>query len=86
MRDAVIVGAVRKPLGRRGGVRRNVPAELSAQVLNALMRRTGVDCALADDVLWGCVSQVGEQAANIGRRSTASAGPRSRRRISPWPP
>ncbi|HWG93211.1 MAG TPA: acetyl-CoA C-acetyltransferase, partial [Mycobacteriales bacterium] len=59
MRDAVIVGAVRTPTGKRNGGLAGVhSADLSALVLQALVERTGVDPALVDDVVWGCVSQV----------------------------
>jgi acetyl-CoA acyltransferase len=75
MRDAVIVGAVRTPVGRRNGGLAGVhPADLSAVVLRALAERTGFDPADVEDVLWGCVSQVGEQSWNIGRSSVLAAG------------
>ncbi|MCD0483992.1 thiolase family protein [Streptacidiphilus sp. ASG 303] len=75
MRDAVIVDAVRTPVGRRGGALAGIhPADLSAHVLNALAARTGLDPALVDDVVWGCVSQVGEQTACIGRYAVLAAG------------
>jgi acetyl-CoA acyltransferase len=75
MRDAVIVEAVRTPLGKRNGALAGVhPVELSAHVLKALVERTGIDPALVDDVVWGCVSQVGEQTLNLGRSAVLSAG------------
>ncbi|AXI79097.1 thiolase family protein [Peterkaempfera bronchialis] len=75
MRDAVIVDAVRSPVGRRGGALAGIhPADLSAHVLRALAERTGLDPALVDDVVWGCVSQVGEQTACIGRYAVLAAG------------
>ncbi len=75
MRDAVIVAAVRTPVGRRGGVLAAVhPVDLSATVLRALVERTGIDPGLVDDVIWGCVSQVGEQTFNIGRSAVLAAG------------
>lgn len=75
MRDAVIVEAVRTPVGRRNGALSSVhPADLSAHVLRALVDRTGVDPALVDDVIWGCVSQVGEQTFDIARTAVLSAG------------
>jgi acetyl-CoA acyltransferase len=75
MRDAVIVQAVRTPVGRRGGVLSGVHAvDLSAMVLQALANRTGIDPGLVDDVIWGCVSQVGEQSSNIGRNAVLAAG------------
>src|SRR5712664_2688288 len=63
MRDAVIVAAVRTPVGKRNGALAGVhPVDLSAHVLNALAERAGLaDPAEVDDVIWGCVSQVGEQ-------------------------
>ena len=75
MRDAVIVAAVRTPVGRRGGVLAGVhPVDLSATVLRALVDRTGIDPGLVDDVIWGCVSQVGEQTFNVGRSAVLAAG------------
>ena len=75
MRDAVIVEAVRTPVGRRGGALAGThPADLSATVLRALQTRTGIDPALVDDVIWGCVSQVGEQTFDIARTAVLSAG------------
>jgi len=75
MRDAVIVAAVRTPTGRRGGALADVhPADLSAAVLSAVVDRTGLDPALVDDAVWGCVSQVGEQTFDIARTAVLSAG------------
>jgi acetyl-CoA acyltransferase len=75
MRDAVIVEAVRTPVGKRNGGLSGVhPAALSAHVLNALVQRAGVEPALVDDVIWGCVSQVGEQTFDIARTAVLSAG------------
>jgi acetyl-CoA acyltransferase len=75
MRDAVIVEAVRTPVGKRNGGLSGVhPADLSAHVLNSLVQRAGVDPALVDDVIWGCVSQVGEQTFDIGRTAVLTAG------------
>jgi len=75
MRDAVIVGAVRTPIGRRkGGLAGVHPVDLSAHVLRALAERTGFDPAEVEDVVWGCVSQVGEQSWNIGRNAVLAAG------------
>jgi acetyl-CoA acyltransferase len=77
MRDAVIVDAVRTPIGRGkpGGALSGMhPVDLSAHVLRSLAERTGLDPALVDDVVWGCVSQVGEQAGSIGRYSVLAAG------------
>jgi acetyl-CoA acyltransferase len=73
--EAVIVEAVRSPVGKRNGALSGVhPAELSAQVLNALVQRAGVDPALVDDVIWGCVMQAGEQALDIARTAVLTAG------------
>ena len=75
MRDAVIVGAVRTPVGRRGGGLADVhPVDLSGQVLAALAERTGFDPGDVDDVIWGCVSQAGEQSWNVGRSAVLAAG------------
>uniref|UniRef100_A0AAU1M1T7 Thiolase family protein n=1 Tax=Streptomyces sp. NBC_00148 TaxID=2903626 RepID=A0AAU1M1T7_9ACTN len=75
MRDAVIVEAVRTPVGRRNGGLSSVhPVDLSAYVLQALAERSGIDPAQVDDVIWGCVAQVREQALNIGRNAVLSAG------------
>ena len=75
MREAVIVEAVRTPVGKRNGKLKNThPVELLGHVLNALIDRTGIDPALVDDVITGCVDQVGEQAVNIGRNAWLSAG------------
>ena len=75
MRETVIVGAVRTPVGKRnGGLSDQHAADLSALVLNELVERTGVDPDIIDDVVWGCVSQVGDQSSNIGRYSVLAAG------------
>lgn len=75
MRDAVIVDAVRAPIGRRRGALSGIhPADLSAHVLEALVERTGVEPAIVDDVLWGCVSQASEQAGNVARTAVLAAG------------
>jgi acetyl-CoA acyltransferase len=75
MRDAVIVEAVRTPVGKRNGRLSGVhPADLSAHVLQAVVERTGIDPALVDDVIWGCVNQVGEQTFDIARTAVLSAG------------
>jgi acetyl-CoA acyltransferase len=75
MRDAVIVEAVRTPTGKRNGGLAGVhPADLSAHVLRAIAERSGVDPARVDDVIWGCVSQVGEQTFDIARTAALSAG------------
>jgi acetyl-CoA acyltransferase len=76
MRDAVIVTAVRTPVGKRNGALAGVhPVDLSAHVLNALAERAGLaDPAEVDDVIWGCVSQVGEQTFDIARNAVLAAG------------
>jgi len=75
MRDAVIVGAVRSPVGRRrGGLSGVHPVDLSAHVLRALAERAGFDPADVDDVIWGNVMQVGEQSWNVGRSAVLAAG------------
>jgi acetyl-CoA acyltransferase len=75
MRDAVIVEAVRTPIGKRNGGLSGVhPADLSAVVLNAVMSRAGVDPDEVDDVIWGCVQGVDEQSACIARTAVLSAG------------
>ncbi|MFT4233177.1 MAG: thiolase family protein [Leucobacter sp.] len=75
MREAVIVEAVRTPVGRRGGGLSGVhPVELGARVLEALVDRAGVDPAIVEDVIWGCVTTIGEQSSNIGRWTALAAG------------
>ena len=75
MRDAVIVEAVRTPVGRRNGAYKDThPVDLSAHVLEALAERSGIDPAVVDDVIWGTVGQVGEQAFNVGRNAVLGAG------------
>lgn len=75
MRDAVIVDAVRAPIGRRRGALSGIhPADLSAHVLEALVERTGIDPAVVDNVVWGCVSQAAEQAGNVARTAVLAAG------------
>jgi acetyl-CoA acyltransferase len=74
-RDAVIVTALRTPVGRRGGALADVhPVDLGATVLRGLVERTGLDPALIDDVIWGCVTQTGDQAVNIARSTVLAAG------------
>ena len=75
MPTAVIVDAIRTPLGRRNGKLKDWhPVDLAAETLKALIDRTGIDPAIVDDVVMGCVMQVGEQAANIGRNAVLAAG------------
>jgi acetyl-CoA acyltransferase len=69
------VAAVRTPVGKRNGGLSGVhPVDLSGQVLQALAARTGLDPAVVDDVIWGCVSQVGEQTFDIARNAVLAAG------------
>jgi acetyl-CoA acetyltransferase family protein len=73
--DAVIVDAVRTPAGKRGGSLSGWhPAEVAAELLVALQTRTGIDPALVDDVIMGCVTQVGPQSTNIARTAVLAAG------------
>jgi acetyl-CoA acyltransferase len=77
MRRAVIVDVVRSPFGRArpGGALEGLhPVDLYAQVLRALVQRTGVDPATIEDVITGCVIQVAEQSGNIGRQAVLAAG------------
>jgi len=75
VRDAVIVAALRSPVGKRNGGLSGVhPADLSAHVLRGLAERSGVDPAQIDDVIWGCVSQAGEQTGDIARTALLAAG------------
>ncbi|BCI54361.1 acyl-CoA dehydrogenase [Mycolicibacterium litorale] len=75
MRETVIVEAVRTPVGKRnGGLAGMHAADLSAVVLNELILRAGVEPDVIDDVIWGCVSQVGDQSSNIGRFAVLAAG------------
>jgi acetyl-CoA acyltransferase len=75
LREAVIVEALRTPTGRRNGKLKDWhPVDLLAQVLSALVKKTGLDASLIDDVIVGCVSQVGEQSLNVGRNAVLAAG------------
>ena len=75
MATAVIVDAVRTPLGRRNGALRDWhPVDLTAHVLRALVERNDLDPAFVDDVVAGCVSQTGEQALNLARNAALAAG------------
>jgi acetyl-CoA C-acetyltransferase len=75
MVDAFIVDAVRTPVGRRGGgLAAAHPADLGAHVLAALVRRTGIDPAAVDDVIFGCVDTIGPQAGDIARTAWLAAG------------
>lgn len=75
MREAVIVEAVRTPLGKRGGKLKDVPpADLLAAALTELVSRSKIDPGAVDDVITGCVSQAGEQSLNVGRYAWLAAG------------
>jgi acetyl-CoA acetyltransferase family protein len=77
MREAVIVDAVRTPLGRgkpTGALHPVHAVDLAARPLRALVERTGLDPAKVEDVIMGCVSQVGEQSINVGRNAALAAG------------
>jgi acetyl-CoA acyltransferase len=75
MTDAVIVDAVRTPGGKRNGKLRNWhAADLASEPLKALVERSDLDPALVDDVIMGCVMQVGEQSLNVGRNAVLAAG------------
>jgi len=75
MPTAVIVDAVRTPLGRRNGKLKDVhPVDLAAHVLRALVERNDLDPALVEDVIMGCVSQVGAQSLNVARCAALGAG------------
>ena len=74
-RDAVIVEAVRTPIGKRGGALKDVrPDDLAAIVLSEVADRTGIDRAAVDDVILGCVTQIDEQGLNIARIAALVAG------------
>lgn len=75
MREAVIVEAIRTPIGRRGGALSGVhPVDLSAHVLSRILERTGLEPDAVDDVIWGCVTQLGDQSGNVGRFALLAAG------------
>jgi len=74
-REAVIVEAVRTAVGRRGGRLKDWhPVDLLAQTLSALVQRSTIDSGVVEDVIVGCVSQVGEQSLNVGRNAVLAAG------------
>ena len=75
MHQPVIVDAVRTPIGRRNGSLADVhPVDLSAHVLNSLLDRNGLDPETIEDVIWGCVNQISDQSANVGRWAVLAAG------------
>ena len=74
-RDAVIVDAVRTPVGRRGGALRDWhPLDLLAHTLDHLVRHSGADADALDDLIAGCALQRGEQAGNVARNALLGAG------------
>src|ERR1700677_204323 len=75
MPEAYIVGAVRTPVGRRGGGLSKIhPVDLGAHALRELASRTGVDTTAVEDVVFGCVGQIGAQSFNIARSCVLAAG------------
>jgi len=75
MREVVIVDAIRTPLGRRGGVlSKNHPVETSSRLLQELVKRNSFDPEVVDDVIYGCVSEVGAQSTNLARNVVLTAG------------
>lgn len=75
VREAVIVEAVRTPIGKRNGTLRDThPVDMLADVLSELVARSGVDPGLVEDNITGCVSQIGEQSLNVGRNAWLAAG------------
>ena len=75
MPNAVIVDALRTPLGKRNGRLKDWhPVDLAGETLRVLVERNGIDAGIIDDVVMGCVMQVGEQAVNIGRNAVLAAG------------
>jgi len=75
MTTAVIVDAIRTPMGKRNGQLKDWhPVDLAAETLKALVDRTGIDPAVVDDVVMGCVMQVGEQGVNVARNAVLAAG------------
>ena len=88
MAEAYIVGAVRTAAGRkRGRLAKQHPIDLGAEILDELLRRTQADPALIEDVIFGCVNQVGSQGTNIARNAILSSGmPGVRSRNNHRPP
>src|SRR3954464_12253768 len=75
VRQAVICSPLRTAVGKRNGALASVhPVDLSADVLNELLTRAGISPDLVDDVIWGCVSQIGDQSSNIARFAALAAG------------
>ena len=75
MREVVIVEAVRTPIGRRNGKLKEIhPVVLGSLVLKEIIKRSGIEAAQVDDVVFGCVTQAGEQSLNIARSAWLTAG------------
>ncbi len=77
MEEVYIVAAVRTPIGRgyeAGALAPLAPVDLTAQVLQAVIERAGLDPALVEDVVWGCVTPIGDQGANLARLGVLKAG------------
>src|SRR4051812_37806636 len=75
VRQAVICSPLRTAVGKRNGALASVhPVDLSAEVLNALLARTNLSADVVDDVIWGCVSQIGDQSSNVARFAVLAAG------------
>src|SRR5688572_13414178 len=75
MKQAYILEAVRTPVGKKGkGFAATHPVDLLAFLLGGLLRRTGIEPELVDDLIVGCVTQIGEQSANIARNAWLAAG------------
>src|SRR5579864_4025473 len=75
MREVVIVEAVRTPIGRRNGMLKDVhPVVLGSLVLKEIVKRAGIEPGQVDDVVFGCVTQVGEQSLNVARNAWLTAG------------
>ncbi len=75
MTEAVIVDAIRTPGGKRGGMLKDWhPVDLAAEVLKEVVKRNNLDPAAIDDVIFGCVSQTGEQSVNVARNAVLAAG------------
>ena len=73
--QAYIVDAIRTPVGKRNGsLAKTHPADMGAHVISALVTRTGIDPAVVDDVVFGCVDAIGPQAGNIARTAWLAAG------------
>src|SRR5881394_3514852 len=75
MNDAVIIESIRTPIGRHGGILKDVrPDDLAALVLAEVVKRAGIDPALIEEVYLGCANQAGEDNRNVARMATLLAG------------